>query len=217
MATVLSIVTVYRKDLLYSLKGWSLTQKTFIIYFLALLPTAVIGLSLKPVWHSIYENTYIVGVLFWITGLILLFTKRKVASENQSDRFNFLKVDVTYMQALIIGIAQGLAVLPGISRSGLTIAVALLLGVKSKSAAAFSFFISIPAIIGASLYEAAGASYGHLSQSEIMMLLAGAFSAYIFGVLSLKVLLKLLDKGKLYLFAPYLFLAGAFTIVYFMG
>lgn len=216
VATVISIVTVYRKDFMYSIKNFSLTQKTFTTYFLALLPTAVIGLSLKPVWHLIYENTYWVGGLFFFTGLVLLLTKGKVSSQKET-HFNFLSVDISYMQALFIGVAQGVAVLPGISRSGLTIAIALLLGVKSKQAAAFSFFISIPAILGASLYEAFGANLSSLSVSGLLMIASGALAAYIFGVLSLRVLLKLLDKGKLYLFAPYLFLAGAFTILYFIG
>jgi len=109
-------------------------------------------------------------------------------------------------RALLVGIAQGLAITPGISRSGSTISVALLLGIDRKLAAHYSFVLSIPAILGALVLQVA--ETGAPSASQTAPLVVGLVAAALSGYLALKVLLRIVQAGRLHWFAPYCFAVG---------
>jgi undecaprenyl-diphosphatase len=113
---------------------------------------------------------------------------------------------------LIIGVVQGLAILPGISRSGSTISIGLLLGIRREAAARYSFLLSIPAIIGAGLLSLKEG----LSQADAAMRISllGAVTAAFVGYGALKCLLHVVKKGRLHLFAPYCWLVGILAIIF---
>lgn len=167
--------------------------------------TGVLGLlvkdfaeHLKPAWIS---------VLFVVTGILLILSGR-MRQDKASE-------DVGPGQALFIGLAQGVGVLPGLSRSGITISAALFAGVKRSSAGEFSFLLSIPAIAGAFVLELGDA--GNLAGSVSFPALAvGMATAFVSGLVSMKLLLRLINRGKLGWFACYLIPAGIAFAVYFL-
>ena len=222
VGTVLSIITVYRKSLFQVLKdvfqAISKRQKNagLMLAFLVVVanvPTAIIGFGFKDQFESLFSNLTAVGIGFFVTGVLLFLTKKKSGPENDKalDMHDFSGVgNLNIWRALLIGVAQGMAIAPGISRSGSTIAAALLAGVDRKTAAMFSFILSIPPILGASLLELKDAT----AQGEMQMtvMLAGFFFAYVSGLIGLKVILKFVKKGRLEIFSYYLWALSAYII-----
>ena len=171
------------------------------------IPTAILGFLFTGIAGRLFASGLITGLMLIVTGLLLWLTRRTRASVNQarSDR-------LTIKNALIIGIVQGLAIIPGISRSGSTISIGLLLGIDREMAARYSFLLSIPAIIGAGLWSLKGG----LSQTDlaIRVTLLGAFTAALVGYAALKSLLQVVKKGRLHVFAPYCWLVGILAIIF---
>ncbi len=167
-------------------------------------PTAVIGLLFKEITDRLFGSIGVVGVMLLITGTVLWLTRR-IAGEGRPVGQTTLK------DALIIGIVQGLAILPGISRSGATISTALFLGVDRKVAGRYSFLLSIPAIVGALML---GLDTPEL-QTTIPMgtIIAGSAVSALVGWLALVILLRVVDRGQLHRFAPYCWLLGLMTLL----
>ena len=114
-------------------------------------------------------------------------------------------------QALLIGVSQGAALIPGISRSGATISTALICGVKSELSMRYSFLLSIPAILGAFLYQLKEVNWG--AAYPVTALLVGTIAAMLIGLVSLKILSKIIVKGKLHYFTPYCLASGLFLFL----
>lgn len=204
-ATLSAIVAVYRKDLLELIKHPF--QKYTYLLLAGTIPTGIIGLVFKDSFEKLFSSVTIVGYMLLITGFILL------AAEFFS-RIIFGSEVLTYWQAVGIGIAQGIAITPGISRSGTTIAAGLLLGMDRKEAARFSFLLSIPAILGASVLEVKDIVLSSQLSADIILPYAiGILCAAISGYFAIKLLLGILTKGKLYYFSIYCWLLGAATIL----
>jgi undecaprenyl-diphosphatase len=166
-------------------------------------PTAVIGLFFHKMAEEIFSSVFLVGWMLLITGFFLWFTRKMKESGSGI-------ADFTFRQALCIGFIQGLAILPGISRSGSTIAAGLFLGLSRETAARYSFLLSIPAITGAlilSFRDMGAASAGSAA-------LYGAAAAGITGYCALTFLVYIVKKGHLYLFAPYCWIIGAAALIY---
>ncbi len=166
-------------------------------------PTALIGLMFKDVFEALFASTSAVGWALIATGVILAASKFAPAGARPLGR-------VGLGRALIVGAAQGLAIIPGVSRSGTTIAAGLFLGLERQSAARFSFLLSLPAVIGAlglELVDSAGSNVP-LSAS-VVGFIAAAFSGY----LALVWLMRLLAAGRFFVFAPYVWLVGAATLL----
>ena len=119
---------------------------------------------------------------------------------------------ISFLFAFIIGCSQAIAIIPGISRSGITICIAILLGLPSKEAARFSFMLAIPIISGAGLLNAL--DHNNITEIPIFIGLVGFMSSFFIGLIALKCLLNLLEKGKLYYFGIYCFLIGIFSILF---
>ena len=169
------------------------------------IPTALLGLLFKDVVDTVFGSVGIVGWMLLVTGTVLWLTRKTAASGRSLNK-------TAIRDALIIGLVQGLAIVPGISRSGSTIAVALFLGIDREIAGRFSFLLSIPAILGA-LVLSFDSSLSHTSmQTEVILL--GVFVAAIVGYGALKVLLRLVKKGRIYRFAPYCWLIGVLALIY---
>lgn len=172
----------------------------------ACIPTAIIGLVLEHYSDALFSSVKLVGALLLVTGVVLWLTPRSAASKAAAK-------PLTVKKSLIIGLVQGLAVLPGISRSGSTIAASLFCGVSREDAARFSFLISVPAILGATLLEAFKLKQTGLT-AELLPAIFGAVVAGVSGYLALRFLIKLLNRGKLYYFSFYCWALGAIALLF---
>ena len=181
--------------------------KMALLIVIGSIPTAILGFLFAGIADRLFASGLITGLMLIVTGLLLWLTRRTRASVNQA-RSDHL----TPKNALIIGIVQGLAIIPGISRSGSTISIGLLLGIDREMAARYSFLLSIPAIIGAGLLSLMES----LSQADLAIraTLLGAFTAALVGYAALKLLLQVVKKGRLYIFAPYCWLVGILAIIF---
>jgi undecaprenyl-diphosphatase len=181
--------------------------KMALLIVIGSIPTAILGFLFAGIADRLFASGLITGLMLIVTGLLLWFTRRTRANFDQprSDR-------LTPKNAFIIGIVQGLAIIPGISRSGSTISVGMLLGIDREMAARYSFLLSIPAIIGAGLWSLKGS----LSQSDLAIraTLLGAFTAALVGYAALNSLLQIVKKGRLHIFAPYCWAVGAAAIIF---
>jgi len=169
------------------------------------LPTAILGILFHKIVDQIFGSVWIVGVMLLVTGTLLWFT-RQVSTEGRP----LIKVNIR--DALMIGLIQGIAIMPGISRSGSTISLALLLGINREIAGRYSFLLSIPAILGAMILGLDSTSIH--TNIPVNIILLGTVTAGIVGYIALKILLRLVKQGHLYYFAPYCWLLGAATLIW---
>lgn len=168
---------------------------------LATLPTAVIGLAIKDQVEAFTTNPVAVG-LGLLTSAVLLVTTKRSGGEDQT---------LSIPHAVLVGIAQGMAVLPGVSRSGTTIAVAMWLGMNPAAAFRFSFLLSIPAVLGASILTLG--EDGALANLPVAAWIGGAVSAVV-GIGALVWLKRTVVRGQLWTFAFYLVPVGIGTIAW---
>lgn len=177
--------------------------------------TAVIGFALKDLVENLPVK--IISLLFIVTGILLLVcdkfaeNKTAVASVAVENKNTTIKL----RSAVIVGIVQGLAVFPGISRSGSTISAGLLCGIRRSRIAEFSFILSIPSILGAFILDLVGSRTVPLNVG-IGELAVGFIAALLTGIISLKLLTKLLQKAKLKVFSFYLIPLGIILFCYFV-
>lgn len=179
-------------------------QRLGILLLIANLPTAAIGLMFATTLEQLFATPWAVGIALLITGCALWSLKGVSAPRNGLP-------DMHVGHALLLGIVQGLAITPGISRSGSTITVALWCGLRQESAARFSFLMAIPAIIGAVLLKSR--EFSALSSDQMGPMVVGMLAALVVGYLALRFLLRLLMRGNFWYFAIYCWLAGAAAIL----
>lgn len=188
----------------FTLSKDDLETKFALLIIAGSVPTAIIGLMFHKIADQLFSSGFITGLMLILTGLILFFTRfiKKLPKENKFFSFK---------DALIIGISQGLAVMPGLSRSGTSISAGLFLGLNHETAAKYSFLLSIPAIVGASILSFADMSNSNLIPSETI--LAGVISSCASGYFALKFLVYIVKKGRLHYFSPYCLAIGLITII----
>jgi undecaprenyl-diphosphatase len=168
------------------------------------IPTAIIGLALRNYVDLLFSSLVIVGFMLLITGTFLWFTRLTPSGGKKIK-------DIGFGTALLIGICQGMAVMPGISRSGATIAAGLFSGVERETAARYSFLLSIPAIVGAELLMLKDSFATGLGINFITLL--STLVSFVVGTLALVVLMRIVKKGRIHLFAPYCWTLGVITII----
>ena len=174
------------------------------LVIIGMTPAGLVGIFLEHLIERAFESLWAAGVGFLITGSLLWSTRHR----------NPVGLDrPTPGGALIIGLAQAFAPLPGVSRSGTTIASGLWVGLGAVSAADFSFLMAIPLIAGAGLVEARHASVD-IAQVGAVPLLVGCIVAFLAGVFAIRFLVAMLRRGRFYAFAPYCFAVGLFTLAY---
>jgi undecaprenyl-diphosphatase len=202
LGTLLAVLLYFFKDLKPLALRFYEKENLRLICLLATasLPTAIIGFVFKDFFESLFEKTTYVGICFLFTAVVLL-----------ASRTLRLKKIPAFPAALLIGIAQGFAIIPGVSRSGLTIAVALILGLGFEFSFKFSFLLSIPAILGAVLLEANKIPRG--GEHWPWLLLALLASALV-GTLALVLLKRILHREKFHYFGMYLLAAGILAILF---
>jgi undecaprenyl-diphosphatase len=167
------------------------------------IPAGIMGILLEKQFEALFNSVLYVGFFLIITGLLLWGAERVKPGEKDVK-------DVSFKNALVIGIAQGIAIAPGISRSGATIAAGLFSGLNRELAARFSFLLSIPAILGAALVQVKDIT---TFDASAIVLFAGFISAAIFGYLAIKLLLKIIKERTLMIFAYYCWIVGSVVII----
>ena len=180
--------------------------KMALLIIIGSIPTAILGLMFHNIADRLFSAPFFTGLMLMVTGSLLWLTRRARLDGEKTGLTGFSRT-----KAFFIGIVQGLAIIPGISRSGSTISMGLLLGINRETAARYSFLLSIPAIVGAGLLSLKDG----LSQVDpvIRLSLLGAVSAALVGYGALKVLLRMVKTGHLYVFAPYCWLVGILAII----
>ncbi|MEA3334032.1 MAG: undecaprenyl-diphosphate phosphatase [Pseudomonadota bacterium] len=211
LATLLAVIIFFRHDLalliksLYTSGVEAAKQRRFILMlFLATIPTGIIGLTGKKFFVTLFNRLDVVGVMLLITALLLWLAENKKPEK-------LTKKSTRIADAITVGITQGLAIIPGISRSGSTIAVGMLLGIEPRVAARFSFILSIPAISGAALLNFNEISA--IPASQIPICLSGALAALITGLMALKFLIMIIEERRLKIFALYCSVVGSATLL----
>jgi len=178
--------------------------RLFGVIMIATVLTGALGLGIETLEPG--TNIKLVSALFIVTGLILVWTRFQQGTVSYGT--------IGVKQGIYTGIAQGLGVFPGISRAGITISAALMSGMNREKAGEYSFLISIPAILGALLLKLKEADALFVSVAPVTVAV-GFCSAFIVGLLSLLLLLKIVHRGKLYLFSFYLIPLGIIGLVFF--
>jgi len=204
VGTLLAIFIVLFKDIALIVKHP--TGKTMRLLIMATIPTVVIALVLKKPIDSAFSTGRFLGVSFIFTAILLLI------AENYGGGKKRLK-ETKYTDAVKIGIFQGIALLPGVSRSGSTIAGGLLSGLDRNFAARFSFLLSVPAILGAAILEGKDAVQAGLGNIEWVPITVGVLVATISGIAAIKLMLRIIKKASLKGFSIYLFIIGFLILV----
>jgi undecaprenyl-diphosphatase len=170
------------------------------------IPTALLGFLFNGVADRLFSNLPLVGVMLLVTGTLLWITRGLDTSGRRVS-------GMVMKDAIILGVVQGLAILPGISRSGSTISAALLIGIDRETAGRFSFLLCIPAIVGAMLLKLKS---GALDNSDVSatIFVSGTLAAAFVGFLALIFLLRLIKHGKFYLFSPYCWAVGTLALIF---
>ncbi|UCD33074.1 MAG: undecaprenyl-diphosphate phosphatase [Desulfobacterales bacterium] len=176
------------------------------------IPTAILGLWLYKVSDRIFSSITIVGSMLVVTGIILFMTGCLLWGTCRIKEEGRSLSSFTIKQAVIVGFVQGLAIIPGVSRSGSTIAVALFLGLNHEAAATYSFLLSIPAILGAGVLILKDIS--NASAFPIGLLIIGSLTSGVVGYCALTFLMHIVKKGNLHFFAPYCWLVGLMTLIF---
>lgn len=208
-ATVLSTIVVLWSEIWRLLKGAFVfsgkinEEQSYILKIvISMIPIGIVGILCKDYIDQISNNLWVVGAMLLCTSLLLTFAY--YAKQRK-------KSTISYRDSFIIGIAQACATMPGLSRSGSTIATGLLLGNKKESVAKFSFLMVLPPILGSALLDIVKGDFG--GGVETAPLVAGFVAAFITGVLACKFMLEIVKRGKLIWFAVYCALAGLSAIV----
>ncbi len=220
LSTGLAVIIVLRKDIIELIKAFfnviinlfrkkksrlnGKYERLLILLIIATIPTALIGLLFKDFFEQAYTSLNSIGIALIITGILLFVSERFSSSNIKIEKMSLLK-------GAIVGIFQGLAIMPGISRSGSTIVGSLFMGLNKKDAARFSFLLSIPAIFGAAVLEIFTLSSGDIYIN--FNIIIAMIISFIFGIISIKVLLELIQKGKLVFFSIYVWILGIIIII----
>ena len=203
--TLVAVCIYYRKKLLQLVKHPLSNQTLYLI--VATIPAVVFVLLFNTFVDTNMNNTLFVGIGFIVSAILLL------VAENISKRtHNFAPVN--QKSSLMMGVAQALAIFPGLSRSGSTLAFGLLSGVQKEEALDFSFLMSIPIILGSLVYELTNVeAFVTMSANDVLVLAMGATIAALTAILSINLMQCIIKKMKLWYFVPYLIMLGTIVIV----
>ena len=213
VATVFSTLVVLWKEIDWILKGlfkFKLNDETryFINILISMIPVGIVGVFFKDQVEEVFgSGLLIVGCMLLVTAALLVFSYYARPRQREN---------ISPLHAFIIGLAQAVAVLPGLSRSGSTIATGLLLGNKKEKLAQFSFLMVIPPILGEALLDVVKGLKGEEAFGGIdaLPLIVGFVAAFVSGCIACKWMINIVKKGKLVWFGVYCAIAGAATIVF---
>lgn len=176
------------------------------------IPAGLMGVLFKSEFEALFDSVTMVGFFLLVTGVIL-WSSEWITKKNSDKKSKDIK-EVSFTNSLVIGVFQGFAIAPGISRSGSTIAAGLFSGLERKLAARYSFLLSIPAILGATLIQVKDIVTFD-ANTEVLVL--GFLAAVISSYLAVKFMMGYIQKHSLNIFAIYCWIVGALTIILSMG
>jgi undecaprenyl-diphosphatase len=222
--TLLAVLAFFYKDILVILKDFTQDLRRaaapqgvsrpgvlpqhrglWVCILITLVPTGVIAVFFRPWIETAFSKLIFVAIAWLFMGAILILSQRFANGPKDLSA-------VHYGDALWVGLAQGIALLPGVSRSGSTILAGMLLGIKKEDAAKFSFLISIPAILAAIAMDLKEGIQYFSSQTTVV--LAGFFAAAITGYLVIRWLMRIIQRGHFFLFGYYCIAAGLFALTF---
>lgn len=208
-ATVLSTIVILWREIWRLIKGAfhfsgsiNEEQSYLLKIIISMIPIAIVGFCFKDFIDEMSNNMWVVGAMLLCTAALLAFAYFAKPRQKQN---------ISYRDAAIIGVAQAFASMPGLSRSGSTIATGLLLGNKKESVAQFSFLMVLPPILGNALLDVVKGDFG--GGVELLPLIAGFVAAFVTGCLACKFMIEIVKRGKLIWFAIYCAVAGAVAMI----
>lgn len=225
IGTLIAVVIYYRDDLFLLIKEFfSLCNDILltrgkpnlkanehrlllVMLIIAILPTAAIGFVFNDLFESLFKTWYIVGYTLIITGILLWISNYLPVGSKQAN-------NITFKDALFVGLIQGAAITPGISRSGTTIFAGLVTGFTRDLATRFSFLLSVPAILAAVILEGPEIVRELSLIGDLLPVLSGLVASTVSGYLAIDLLISLLKKQKLQYFSYYCWVVGGLTILY---
>lgn len=210
--TALSTIVIFRKDILNIFRGllqfkWNDETRFSLLIILSMIPAAFVGVVFDKQIEQLFDGqVLLVGAMLMITALLLFLADRARKTEKA----------VSTVEAIVIGIAQAIAILPGISRSGATISTSVLLGIDREKAARFSFLMVLPLILGKSALDAKEAieTSGSGLDLSATILFVGFAAAFVAGLFACQWMIALVKKAQLKYFAYYCFAVGAAATIY---
>jgi undecaprenyl-diphosphatase len=208
-ATALSTVVIFRKEIIKIFKGlfqfkWNDDAKFSVKIILSMIPAALVGVLFDEQIKAFFDgNVMLVGFMLLLTGILLFLADKAQNTEK----------DVAVMSAVIIGISQAIAILPGISRSGATISTSVLLGVDRDQSARFSFLMVVPLIFGAMAKDIMSPEFS-FSSADVIPLSAGFIAAFVTGLIACTWMIALVKRAKLKYFSFYCFAVGIGALIF---
>lgn len=199
LGTAFSLIVFFFKDLLGLLKNFKLLAALFLVTVI----TALIGLIGKDFFENLFVSPKPVAISLAITGLILISTKKLKLGK---------KENLNFEDAFILGLTQSIAIIPGISRSGITVATLLYRKISPASSFRFSFLAAIPVILGATIFEARKINLA--LKEDFLFLFIGFWASFFSGLIALRILKLVLDKAKLYYFGYYCIIIAVISLIF---
>ncbi len=211
-ATMISVVIFFRKKigrLIMSLippytEDKKPILKLAIIIVIGTIPAVILGLGFEDQIESAFGSAKVAAIMLIVTSMILLSTRLRKHG----------KKTLGYGSGFLVGVAQSLALMPGISRSGTTISAGLHLGIDPGEAAEFSFLLSLPAVFGATILKSFQLAQEPVNGSEIGIYIAGAIAAFVVGYISIAWLMKMIKRGQFFYFGIYCLLVGIAGVIW---
>jgi len=224
VGTLISVFIVYWRDIwellvelvltikdIFTGKGLRLNErpvrKLGVMIIVATIPTGIIGILFNDFFNGLYNSVIPIGIGLIITGFLL------VIAEKMGDSNRGIK-QMNYRNALFVGVVQGIAICPGISRSGSTLFGSLICNLDRKFAVKFVFLISIPSILGSAVMEAPEAIEAGIDASQLGPIILGMAVAAVSGLIAIKTMIKIVSNKKLSYFSYYVWALGLFVVLY---
>lgn len=214
-ATVLATIVVFRKEiwkLLCGLFKFKYNDETDYIakICVSMIPVLIVGVFFKDAVESAFSSMLVVGLALIVTAMLLTFSDWKSLKVREVKEY---RNGISFWQALVVGVGQAFAVLPGLSRSGTTISTGLICGVKRSSMAQFSFLMVLVPILGEAFLDVVGGDFAS-SSIGILPLALGFISAFASGLFACKVMIALVKRAQLKWFGLYCALAGLAVLIF---
>jgi len=224
VGTLISVFIVYWKDIwelivelcltikdIFTGKGLRIEErpvrKLGVMIIVATVPTGIIGILFNDLFDSLYTSVLPIGIGLIITGFLLTLAEKMGSSKRGIKQMN-------YRNAIFIGIVQGIAICPGISRSGSTLFGSLVCNLNREFAVKYVFLISIPSILGSAVLEAPAALEAGFDMAQLGPVLVGMIVAAVSGLVAIKTMIKVVSNKKLNYFSYYVWLLGAAVVIY---
>jgi undecaprenyl-diphosphatase len=199
-AGIFAVLFVFKREVLKLLSFNKVSLKYIGLLILALIPAGLAGFLLSDWIENLFSNMTYLGIFFIVSGLVVYSSKFSIER----------KSDISNKDAWFIGLLQALAILPGISRSGMTISAGLFKGISKRAAIRFSFLMSIPLILGASVLKTKDLI---VSNIDISILIISFIITFLVSLITIKLLIKIIKSDKFYLFGIYNILLGIVVLI----